>query len=428
MVKCVTIKVNFLDSPITGLTRVIESMQEVAGEWKKASKLTITMEPSSFRHDYSDLIIADYKDDICKVGNALVMLMPELRQVFFWGQNTHPIATAICSHLAEFYTEQMQVLYTQYPITTPLGHRFKCLKNASISYEHLSGYHPPSMDIADLEVLNLYNAPANHSWTPFSTNDDSYNIEFTKLKHLHIGYYAIYEENGIVVPHRDGHPWRLCFPNLETLSIMCTESICPLLEYMVLPSHMNEITIEMKLEHFQRYAEVSLPAANKIVLKVYPFSIGEPIGLPAINRILDSVRGSDNVELEIMKSTIPVLPGDITSTTITRLLVAGPTSVDTMFEIIQRLPNLVGLIFYKLDMDSVQTDILVPEAGDHTPVEPYDTKLTGMAINYMQDKHSPDLAAAIAKHLLLKIPTLTKFFAYQTPVQPVLDFAERYSQ
>ncbi|KAJ1718684.1 hypothetical protein LPJ61_006514, partial [Coemansia biformis] len=54
------------------------------------------------------------------------------------------------------------------------------------------------MDIADLEVLDLYNAPANHSWTSFSTNDDSYNIEFTKLKHLRIGYYAIYEENGNV--------------------------------------------------------------------------------------------------------------------------------------------------------------------------------------------------------------------------------------
>ncbi|KAJ1717862.1 hypothetical protein LPJ61_007105 [Coemansia biformis] len=99
-----------------------------------------------------------------------------------------------------------------------------------------------------------------------------------------------------------------------------------------------------------------------------------------------------------------------------------------MFEFIQQLPNLVGLIFHALDMDNVQTDISVPGAGDHATIEPYDTKLTGMAINYKEDKHSPDLAAAIAKHLLLKIPTLTKFFAYQTPVQPVLDFAETYSQ
>ncbi|KAJ1726270.1 hypothetical protein LPJ61_005302, partial [Coemansia biformis] len=94
-----------------------------------------------------------------------------------------------------------------------------------------------------------------------------------------------------------------------------------------------------------------------------------------------------------------------------------------MIEFIQRLPNLVGLIFPTLDMDNVQTDISVPETGDHAPIEPYNAKLTGMALNYKYDNHSPDLAASIAKHLLLKIPTLTKFFAYQTPVQPVLEFA-----
>ncbi|KAJ1718508.1 hypothetical protein LPJ61_006591, partial [Coemansia biformis] len=132
------------------------------------------------------------------------------------------------------------------------------------------------MDIADLESLIQLNAPSNHSWTPFSTSDDSNSIEFTKLKHLHVEYQAIHEGNGAVVPHRDGHPWKLCFPNLESLSIKCTKSICPLLEYMVLPSHMKEITIEMKLEDFQHHAEVSLPAANRIELKVYPFSSDDP--------------------------------------------------------------------------------------------------------------------------------------------------------
>ncbi|KAJ1721603.1 hypothetical protein LPJ61_006022 [Coemansia biformis] len=79
-------------------------------------------------------------------------------------------------------------------------------------------------------------------------------------------------------------------------------------------------------------------------------------------------------------------------------------------------------------MDSIQTDISVPEADNYATVEPYNTKLTGMAINYMKDNHLLDLAAAIAKYLLLKIPTLTKFFAHQTPVQLVHDFVETYSQ
>ncbi|KAJ1718685.1 hypothetical protein LPJ61_006513 [Coemansia biformis] len=284
------------------------------------------------------------------------------------------------------------------------------------------------MDIADLKMLFLYNAPPNHSWAPFSTNDDSNNIEFTKLKHLRVGYHANHGANHIAVPHRDGHPWKLHFPSLESIEIGCTESICPLLEYMVLPSHMKKITIEMKLEHFQHYAAVRLPVANEIVLKVHPFSRGDPAGFVAINRMLDDAQGSNNVELDIKHRRMSMPPNSITSTAITRLLVAGPTSVDTMFGLIQQLPNLVGLIFHTLNMDSVQTDISVPEADDHATVEPYNTKLTGMAINYMKGNHSPDLAAAIAKHLLLKIPTLTKFFAHQTPVQLVHNFVETYSQ
>ncbi|KAJ1726094.1 hypothetical protein LPJ61_005425 [Coemansia biformis] len=403
-------------------------MHEVAGEWKEVSELSVVIQPISFHRDDSNLGMADYEDDIRRVGDALGALMPNLRQLHFGGERGGPVATAICSHLAGFYTEQLQVLRSQYPITIPSGCRFKCLKKANMSYEYLSGHRPPSMDVADLETLYLYNTPPNHSWAPFGTNDGSSNIiEFAKLRHLRVGYHTNYEENGIVVPHRDGHPWKLCFPNLQIMNIRCTEGICPLLEYMVLPPHMKEITIEMKLEDFQRYAEISLPVADKIALKVHPFSTGDPTGLAAINRMLSGAQGSNNVELVIMHSGVSVLPSSITSPTLTRLLVGGPASVDTMFELIQRLPNLVGLIFHALDMDNVQTDVSVPEPGDHAPMEPYGTKLTGMAINYKEDKHSPDLAAAIAKHLLLKIPTLTKFFAYQTPVQPVLDFAETYS-
>ncbi|KAJ1726215.1 hypothetical protein LPJ61_005343, partial [Coemansia biformis] len=220
----------------------------------------------------------------------------------------------------------------------------------------------------------------------------------------------------------------LCFPSLETLSITCIKSICPLHEYILLPSRMKEITIAMKLDDFQRYTKFSVPAANKITLKVLTPPGNDTAGFVTFNCMLDGMRGNGNVELELSSSSTSVLSSSITSTAITRLLVSGPTSVDTMFELIQQLPNLVGLIFRQLDMGNVQTDISVPEAGNHVLMEPYDTKLAGMALTYMQDKHSLDLAAAITKHLLLKILTLTKFFAGQTLVQLVLDFAETYSQ
>ncbi|KAJ1726178.1 hypothetical protein LPJ61_005367, partial [Coemansia biformis] len=76
MVKSADITVYCSDSPIAGLTRVVEGMHEVAGEWKNVSKLAIAMDPTTFRHDYRDLIMADYEDDIRRTGNALAALMP----------------------------------------------------------------------------------------------------------------------------------------------------------------------------------------------------------------------------------------------------------------------------------------------------------------------------------------------------------------
>ncbi|KAJ1724103.1 hypothetical protein LPJ61_005774 [Coemansia biformis] len=99
-----------------------------------------------------------------------------------------------------------------------------------------------------------------------------------------------------------------------------------------------------------------------------------------------------------------------------------------MLGFIRRLPNLTGLSFYRLELGDVQSDITVPEASDHTPIEPYDTKIKGLAINYNREQHSADQAIAVAKHLLLRLPTLTRLMATQTPKQPVMDFAETFVQ
>ncbi|KAJ1718392.1 hypothetical protein LPJ61_006652 [Coemansia biformis] len=99
-----------------------------------------------------------------------------------------------------------------------------------------------------------------------------------------------------------------------------------------------------------------------------------------------------------------------------------------MLGFIRRLPNLTGLTFYQLELGDVQSDITVSEASGHTPIEPYDTKIKGLAVNYNREQHSPEQAVAVSKHLLLKIPTLTRFLAAQTPKQPVMEFAATFVQ
>ncbi|KAJ2688137.1 hypothetical protein H4R19_006587, partial [Coemansia spiralis] len=252
-------------------------------------------------------------------------------------------------------------------------------------------------------------------------------IEFTKLKRLFVGYNRIYEENGVAVRHRDGHPWELRFPSMEELSVHCVQDICPLLEYAVLPPHMESISIDIKSATFQQLADVVLPATKRLSLSISLGSDGDPSGLPTINRLLESAHGSESLELNINDDQLPVVPESITCTTLTHLLISGPTSVDTMLALIKRLPNLTGLRFHNLDLSDVQTDISVPEAGEDANVEPLSTSLRGLAINYDWEQHSPDMALAVAKYVLLKLPTMTKLLATQTPKDPVLEFVKAYA-
>ncbi|KAJ1725096.1 hypothetical protein LPJ61_005672, partial [Coemansia biformis] len=168
--------------------------------------------------------------------------------------------------------------------------------------------------------------------------------------------------------------------------------------------------------------------AVSIVLKVSHFSQYSSSGFAAVNRILESTRGSDEIGLDIADGDLHILPESITCTALTKLCVSGPTSMDTMLGFIQRLPNLAKLIVHKLVLDSAQSDLSIPDASNHTPLEPLDTRLSMLAINYDGNQHSPDTAVAVAKYMLLKVPTLTEFHTAQTPQQPVVDFVATFAQ
>ncbi|KAJ2772922.1 hypothetical protein IWQ57_001547, partial [Coemansia nantahalensis] len=117
----------------------------------------------------------------------------------------------------------------------------------------------------------------------------------------------------------------------------------------------------------------------------------------------------------------------ITCTALTHLQISAPTSVDTMLAIIARLPNLIKLTFYDLDLRDIRADLSVPEADEEVDVEPLHSSLEGLAVNHDSDIHSPDTAVALVKYLLLRIPTLARLLAAQTPMAPVLEFVQAYA-
>ncbi|KAJ2808464.1 hypothetical protein H4R21_000053, partial [Coemansia helicoidea] len=124
-------------------------------------------------------------------------------------------------------------------------------------------------------------------------------------------------------------------------------------------------------------------------------------GLLAINRIVQNARGSESLELSINDRMLPVGPESITCTALTHLSVSGPTSAD----------------------------ISIPEADVDAVVEPLHTSLNGLALNYNTRGQSPDMTVvvAVAKYVLLRIPSLTELLAAQVPKSPVASFVEEYA-
>ncbi|KAJ2771577.1 hypothetical protein IWQ56_001730 [Coemansia nantahalensis] len=270
--------------------------------------------------------------------------------------------------------------------------------------------------------MRIFSGQCNHSWAPFSAHCESREIEFTNLNRLDVAYFTTHQEDGVSVRHRDGHPWKLRFPGLKYLDIKCTESICPLLEYAVLPPRMESISICMDTAAFQDSANVVLPAAKRLSLRIFMQSGDDPSGLSVIGRMLKSARGSEVLELQIGNNGLPMVPESITRTALTHLQVSAPTSVDAMLALIGELPCLLGLTLFSLDLSDVQVDISVPDADEDVVVDPLHALLKGLAINYDRARNSPDMAVAVVKYMLLRIPPLAVLYAAQAPRDPVLNF------
>ncbi|KAJ2805973.1 hypothetical protein H4R21_001054, partial [Coemansia helicoidea] len=223
--------------------------------------------------------------------------------------------------------------------------------------------------------MTLAYGPANHSWAPFRADNSSRVIEFTKLERLFVGYLKIHQENGVAVRHRDGHPWQLQFPSLKKLRIFCSRDICPLLEYAVLPPRMESISIELRSDAYLGIADLVLPATKHLSLRIEMQSLGDPSGLPVINRMFESARGSESLELVVKDCMLQVEAESITCTALTHLSVSAPTTVDTMLAIIEKLPNLVQLTYLELDLSDIQADISVPGPDADAAVEPLSQSL-----------------------------------------------------
>ncbi|KAJ2716546.1 hypothetical protein H4R19_000577 [Coemansia spiralis] len=364
--------------------------------------------------------------DIAEVSDALVALMPDVRRLHCGGVTSNHVAKLLYQSLAGRYAKQLQQLDSKFPITLPQDRQLAKLQHISMDFRFKPDYLLPQMTNGELISISLANAPCNHSWAAFGTNSESRVIEFAKLKRLSVAYPGIHVVNGATARHHDRYPWELHFPSLKSLSICSRESSCPLLEYAVLPPRMESISKEVRPAIYQLLAHVKLPKSQKLSLGIARSSDGDPSGLPVINRLLKSAHDSQTLELSIGDDRLPVALETITCMALTHLVILGPVGVDTMFAFIERMPRLVELSLHNINLSGIKPDISFPAADDDNIIKPFGPSLKQLSINYGERRFNADLAVAVAMYALLRIRTLTNFYAARTRWHPILYFVEEY--
>ncbi|KAJ2712929.1 hypothetical protein H4R19_002501 [Coemansia spiralis] len=167
--------------------------------------------------------------------------------------------------------------------------------------------------------------------------------------------------------------------------------------------------------------------SRNLIIFVSPESnaINRRIGVA--NRMLEAADSCPSRKLAIggMEAIPPEL---ITYTGLTHLHFNGPMSADDVIQLIRRQRQLVYLHINGLNLDDIQTDFSIPACAEHEPVAPLVTQLRGLAISKGHVPMTIDLAFAMLKYLLLRIPTLKSVTTRFVPVEKIQAFIDEYIQ
>ncbi|KAJ2794688.1 hypothetical protein H4R21_005410 [Coemansia helicoidea] len=342
-VKRVEIDVFCLGDPFPWWRDIIQRMRAVASKWRVVELRVITYS-QSYESIHSDRAVDQFADDVAETCDALTTLMPDVNHLECDIHYSNAIAQLLYGRLASLYAKQLLWFDSEDSIITPPGCQFPGLKWLRLKHRSLAGHQFPQIASGGLVNLRLFGGLPNQSWMPFSTDDDSQVIEFTNLKRLHVVRSDPRPYDDGTVHYRDGHPWELHFPSLESLSISTDEEICPLLKYAVLPPRMESISIDIVLAAYKDIEDVVLPETKHLSLRINSGYGGDMSGLSVINRIVEGAHGSETVEMTI--EDIDYLVPEITCTALTQLEVRAMACVDDMLVFIDRLPNLIELTFF----------------------------------------------------------------------------------
>ncbi|KAJ2784975.1 hypothetical protein H4R18_000789 [Coemansia javaensis] len=399
-VKTVSITIYYAETAAPGLDAALAMMRAGAERWRGAKALEVVLHayPRASGED-EDGAAARHDDDAARICAALASMLPAVCQLDITESLQTRSTEKMLGGLASHFAGQLCGIHSQAPIALPPDCTLRRLRRAAISCSSVGDRRqPPRMDLTTLVSLEMARWPANHSWAPLAAGSGSTDIVFPSLEHLNVWYRERDAEEDAETWLWDETPWRIHFPKLKTMTVASDHNTCLLLRCMVLPPHMDKMHMDVPAPVLLSTPKTSLPHA----------------------------RGTERLELVVRESLLSVPPEAIPAL-VTRLEMRPPIGVDSMLALIRRLPRLATLMLWRLEFDDIQADISVPGPDEYCFVEPLSARIECLCLNARQEKQSVDMLVAVAKYLMLGVPTLADFRAPCIPRAAIMEFVDAYS-
>ncbi|KAI9477336.1 hypothetical protein BX667DRAFT_506484 [Coemansia mojavensis] len=389
LVKNVSIEVCYTNSPVKGLSRAIDTLNNLI--YAKNLTIALVSDVSTPNRDE----VNSNNEELNTIACKMAALIPHILNLEFRGWSN---CNAFYRAITKLYSSRL-VSLKNVAIITVKGMQFPLLRDLRLDCK---GGLPrlPFISPETLESLALSNIENENYWSIFSSCDI---VSFSVLETLSLHYSHVYQ---CVQDFTNKNITQISFPSLQNLSIVCKSSTCPPINTWKIPKSMNSVYINAQVDAYEGFKTIMLSAVKHVSF----FADATP-HIPkfdtflTMSQILSQCNSCQYASLGVLNCNVIVPPAKSMHLSLTKLEIWSPVAMTTIVALLNKLYKLRTLALYRVTPDDFINNVLDTTVISHHILAPFNSKLTKIILNSSQANEQKFLKFII--YLVVRISTLS---------------------
>ncbi|KAJ2780717.1 hypothetical protein H4R18_003304 [Coemansia javaensis] len=426
LVRRIDLALNWVQNPFPALDKVTDVLEAGAQQWPGARRLRLRIDFGHHPFNGDAVDAATYTPDILRAVDRLSRLMPNLVELEYRGLEESPISSALFGALSAKYAQSAAWIASSHSVAAHGPYRFTRLARMNIALSDDADDLPPAVAPEPLTRLTLRTVPHEYSWGNFAAGGQA--VEFSSLKTLTVNYGQPPRFRGDALAagtHRHEDHCRVSFPQLRHLHLVNNAECTPIAEHGVFPSRLKSLSFSGSIGALNSLAGSRLPALGRLTMHLaYHPSESHIDPFAAINRLASRADGEATAQLLVKNDISPSILGGARCPCVTKVTMFVPLHAGIVVRLLEALPGMETLIVSQL-WCALMPDFasgLEPGAHARERAAPLNTSTRVLVMCSNATELDTGKLAVLAKHLLLRLPSLKKLTAIQVPATEMLPF------